>query len=63
MITCPTLQNPVNGRVTQFGNTQGSEATYQCDTGYELAAGASATRLCGESGLWSGEAPVCEGRS
>ena len=44
-----------------FGNTQGSVATYLCDTGYELESGASSNRVCGGDGQWSGVTPVCEG--
>ena len=45
-----------------FGNTQGSVATYLCDTGYELESGANSNRVCGGDGQWSGVTPVCEGR-
>ena len=62
-IVCPAVGHPENGQAIQSGNTPGSTVSYQCDDGYELQSGASSTRTCGNNGLWTGIAPVCEGTS
>ena len=58
--TCPTLEHPENGMVTQFGYSPGSIAWYQCNEDYELKSGVSSTRTCSSDGQWTGVAPVCE---
>ena len=54
---CPPLDDPANGRVDVPGTTVGSNATYSCDTGYELDG--DKVRTCQMSRTWSGSAPVC----
>ena len=58
---CAELTDPANGNVdVTDGTNTGSVATYSCDDGYTLSG--SETRTCEEGGLWSGDAPVCEGK-
>ena len=38
--------------------TEGSNATYTCDGGYQLTGG-NQTRTCMDTGMWSGEEPTC----
>ena len=52
---------PENGDVTLSGTTFGSEATYECDEGFELVG--EATRVCEATGEWSGDEPVCDGKT
>ena len=47
--------------MTQFGNTPGSLALYQCNDGYEIASDVSNTRTCGDDGQWSGVDITCAG--
>ena len=61
MNTCSVLEQPKNGRVTQFGNTPGNLAVYLCKSGFEIEGGMDNTRTCGDDGKWSGEAPTCIG--
>ena len=60
-VDCGPLNNTANGQVsTSSGTTFMMTATYSCNTGY-LRVG-SVSRTCGASGtsgVWSGEAPVC----
>ena len=55
--TCPTLTF-VNGGVSVTTYDVLGEAQYQCDPGFRLTG--TSTRECLESGLWSGDAPVCD---
>ena len=48
---------PANGTVVVIGNTRGDMATYSCNAGFELVG--NSTRVCGDDGEWSGEAPMC----
>ena len=57
-VSCGALPNPTNGAVTTASGTEYNDiATYNCNSGYALTA--SPTRVCLESGLWSGAAPEC----
>ena len=61
-LACAELADPANGNVELSAGTDiGSVATYTCNDGYIL--GGSSTRTCEEGGLWSGEAPTCEGNN
>ena len=55
---CRELSSPTNGQVTWTGLTNGSTATYTCDSGYHLIG--DPTRTCLSSGIWSGQEPTCE---
>ena len=54
---CPILINPPNGIVGVTGNSPGDTANYICDPDFELVG--NSTRVCGDDGQWSGEAPMC----
>ena len=59
-IDCGFLVPPKNGDINfSQGTGFGSVATYTCDSPFQLMG--EATRVCQESGVWSGEAPSCEG--
>ena len=55
---CSELSSPTNGQVFWTGLTNGSTATYTCDSGYLLIG--DETRTCLSSGVWSGQEPTCE---
>ena len=57
VITCPTLENPTNGRVRVSGQTVGSRAIYSCNPGYKIDG--NSRRRCMDDGQWSGEDPRC----
>ncbi|XP_064399465.1 CUB and sushi domain-containing protein 3-like isoform X2 [Halichondria panicea] len=57
-ISCPTLNNPSNGRVSVSSYFFGSRGTYSCNTGYGLSG--SSSRTCLSSGSWSGSNPSCQ---
>ena len=54
---CIELSNPDNGDVTWTGLTNGSTATYTCDSGYQLTG--YHNRTCLNTGVWSGQEPIC----
>ncbi|XP_033104656.1 sushi, von Willebrand factor type A, EGF and pentraxin domain-containing protein 1-like [Anneissia japonica] len=66
-IVCSPLVVPHNGRLTPRKRCTGNEngyslivgttCEYSCDTGYELTE--RATRICLNTGRWSGETPSC----
>ena len=58
-IECSELMDPINGSVMVTTRTVGAMATYMCNTSFTLVGNES--RLCLEIGIWSGEAPTCEG--
>ena len=59
-VDCGTLTEPDNGQVNHTaGTTVGQNATYSCDTGYNLVG--NSTRTCQAIGNWSGSAPTCQG--
>ena len=56
---CGSLTAPDNGQVDlTSGTTFGQNATYSCNTGYNLVGGS--TRMCQATGVWSGSAPTCQ---
>ena len=56
---CGSLNNPANGQVSHTaGTTEGQNATYSCNTGYNLMG--DNTRTCQATGEWSGSEPTCE---
>ena len=59
-IDCGTLSPPTNGSVSYSNSTtEGSVATYSCDSGYTLT-GDDTERTCQADGTWSGSEPTCE---
>ncbi len=64
-VDCGSLNATANGAVdTSSGTTFMMTATYTCNTGYNIVG--SQNRTCGASGtsgVWLGEAPVCNCKS
>ncbi len=58
-VDCGTLPNPSNGFVNLITTTLGSPASYSCDLGFQLRG--VEVRICVETGVWSDQAPICEG--
>ena len=59
-VDCGNLTDPANGSVTHTsGTTYGQNASYSCDTGYNLVG--NSTRTCQAIRNWSGSAPTCRG--
>ena len=54
---CGALASPTDGNVSAPSTTSGSEASYSCNTGYNM--NGAATRTCEAGGTWSGTAPTC----
>ena len=60
-IDCGLPPDVTNGQVTFSSTTFNSQATYQCNSGYEFSSGvATITRTCQMDESWSGTIPVCE---
>ena len=56
---CGSLDDPTNGAVnTSSGTTFMMNATYTCNTGYNL--NGTNTRTCQATGDWSGSDPTCD---
>ncbi len=63
--TCPDLTVPTNGMISYNMGTvslrpEDTVATYTCVTGYTL--NGVSTRTCESDAVWSGSAPVCQGK-
>ena len=58
MVVCPTLLNPMEGRVVLTGTLVGSQAAYSCNEG--LVLNGNRTRICRADGRWSGSEPTCD---
>ena len=58
VVVCGSLDSPENGLLAISNITFGSIANYSCDEGYNIMG--NEMRLCLESGLWSGEDPICQ---
>ncbi|XP_064649036.1 sushi, von Willebrand factor type A, EGF and pentraxin domain-containing protein 1-like isoform X2 [Lineus longissimus] len=59
-VRCKPLDEIENGRIEVLPfNRLGAKAKYVCDEGYMMMG--SGERQCQGDGLWSGEAPTCEG--
>ena len=57
---CGILTRPANGQVSHTaGATFGQTATYSCDAGFNLVG--ENIRMCQAAGVWSGNAPTCQG--
>ena len=60
LVTCEELKDPANGTVSMTGQMSGDNATYNCDSEYELnLTSGSEVRTCQADGTWSGSAPTC----
>ena len=60
-ITCPELEDLMNGSVHVSGTTPGSRADYKCNDGFKLEG--VAWRKCQDNGQWTGEEPVCKSKN
>ena len=59
-VECGALSSPSNGNVaTPSGTTAGNVALYSCVEGLVMTG--PPTRVCGNNGLWTPNAPTCEG--
>ena len=58
VVVCPTLLNPMEGRVALTGTLVGSQAAYSCNEG--LVLNGNRTRICRADGRWSGSEPTCD---
>ena len=59
-VDCGNLTDPANGQVNHTsGTTFGENATYSCNTGYNLVG--DRTRTCQATANWSGSPPTCAG--
>ena len=61
-IECPTLPDPVNGRINSESTKFRSKATPECDEGYVYSGSDSAVRYCLANRTWTGRAGICQGR-
>ena len=60
VVDCGILINPTNGQVSHTaGTTYRQKATYSCDAGFNLVG--DNIRMCQVAGVWSGNAPTCQG--
>ena len=60
IVDCGPLSSPPNGNVvTPSGTMAGNVALYLCAEGLVLTG--STARVCGNDGLWTPNAPTCEG--
>ena len=60
VVDCGNLTHPANGQVDHTAGTLlGQNATYSCNTGYNLVG--DSTRTCQAEGEWPGSAPTCQG--
>uniref|UniRef100_A0A3B4D3E6 E-selectin n=2 Tax=Pygocentrus nattereri TaxID=42514 RepID=A0A3B4D3E6_PYGNA len=57
-VRCPTLEDPVNGRMKCSGGSFGSSCSFSCNDGFNLQGATDIT--CTESAEWSQEKPYCE---
>ena len=55
---CGSLLDPTNGQVSFTATTEGSEANYTCDTGYDHVG--DSIRTCQSDEQWSGSEPNCD---
>ena len=61
---CPELSSPAYGNVSTTGQSIGDNATYTCDSGFELdLTNGSEVRTCQADGMWSGYPPACVRKS
>ena len=62
-VNCGPPPSTANGQANAPSTTLNSEATYQCDPGYELESGSlMEVRTCQADGTWSASIPACNGK-
>lgn len=61
-MSCGLPESPGNGSFVGSEFTLDSTVVYQCNEGFQLAAGQPTTTVCQEDGLWSnlGRPPACQ---
>ena len=60
VVDCMELLPLENGTIVLSNTTYLSVAMYECNEGFLLQG--NGTRVCTESGMWSGEEPTCQGK-
>ena len=58
LLDCRVPASPAGGNVSAPSTTYGSEASYSCNTGYNM--NGAATRTCEADGYWNGSLPICD---
>ena len=58
LLDCGVPASPADGNVHSPSTTYGSEASYSCNTGYNM--NGAATRTCQAGGTWNGSVPTCD---
>ena len=62
-VDCGQPPSTADGQVDASTTTLNSEATYQCDSGYEFESGSLTEVItCQADGTWSSSAPTCNGK-
>lgn len=62
-VDCGLPPSTANGQVSAPTTTLNSNATYHCDSGYELESGSPTEAIaCQVDGAWSSSAPSCNGK-
>ncbi len=59
IIWCPHPGSPRDGAANFTGLVEGSQVSYNCSIGFNLAG--SMIRTCQHDATWSGTEPACEG--
>lgn len=57
---CPRLERPANTQMAVTKSTAGGSVTYTCDDHFTM--NGKNKRICMNSGVWSGEEPICTSR-
>lgn len=57
-VDCGSLSNPLNGTVVYPSSTFGSQATYECHTGFNITS--LSVRSCNADANWDNWVPTCE---
>ena len=57
-LDCGVPLSSAHGNVSAPSTTYGSEASYSCNTGYNM--NGAATRTCEAGGNWNGSVPTCD---
>ena len=62
-VDCGPPPTTADGQVDASTTTLNSEATYQCDSGYEFESGSLTEVItCQADGIWSNSTPSCNGK-
>ena len=58
LVSCPSLNPPVNGSLSTTSTYPGAVVSVNCDAGYKISAG-PANVTCLVNGSWSNKLPSC----